>query len=354
MDPIFLPQNTSALDRWNDGATRIVIWEFAFALIHVIVASSYFPRSSDFEHSHPPMTKTKLAVAVPTIFLPLASRIPSWQLFYHPVKIRNSLTGRYKPGKSTTKPSIFSFFQILQLTACSWLAGYDFVVFSARRFWFWFSFLFGFMLALTGTIYGLVGITRFFFPGPVRLTLPHFHAPANGEVYSNSTIEHCALERAYQQHLPNDATDPGYMVATSAIDHQLDDDYISLSQLQRTEQTYVGQQNIQDPEDDVTAREAGSSENSTRHRQIRSGHSPNSPVMPRFRWQEQVGARNGGVTFWGPVISSVTLLTWWMIYYKWLIRNSYNSPERLRYVFYRHRQLTLSRIHMEKALLTPV
>jgi hypothetical protein len=95
MDFIFLSQSTSALDRWSDRAIRIVLWELVLAVALVLGASSYFPKPSEFEYDHPPMNKIKLAVAVPTIFLPLGSCMTSWLPLFRRVILRNvSRTGK--------------------------------------------------------------------------------------------------------------------------------------------------------------------------------------------------------------------------------------------------------------------
>jgi hypothetical protein len=331
MDYFFLPQSISALDRWSDRAIRIVHWEFVLALSSVIAASSYFPKPSESEFDHPPMTKANLAVALPTIFLPLASCVTSWQSSCHRVRVRTSLTGKHASTRAPTKPLIYSSFQILQLIACSWVAAHDFVILSARSPWFWFSLVGELVPALAGTIYGLVGIARFFFAGSAQLA-PHRHRSSTaGEEYSDDTIEHCALERAYKQQLPDDATDPDLAVAAPADGHQPNGGDILLSQLRHEETTYTRPRNIPDLENNATAQDLGASQTLDRNVQTRSRHSISPPTRPRFRWQEQTGARNGGTTFWAPIVATLSLISIWSAYYKWLVRNSYYSPELMRY-----------------------
>ena len=296
MDFIFLPQSTSALDRWSDRAIRIVLWEIVLAGALVLVASSYFPKPSEFEYDHPPMNKTKLAVAVPTIFLPLGSCMTSWLPLFRRVILRNfSRTGKDASTRVLAKPLTYSSFQILQLLACSFLAGHDFVILSARRPWFWFSLVGSFMPALAGTIYGLVGIARFLFSGSAPLTLHRYHSPTTTEEYSDAPIENCALESAYQQQLSNGIRHP-------------------------------------ELETNATAHEPGTARSQTQARddQTRS-QNPISPLTgPRFRWQEQSGARNGGSAFWTPMAAISSLLAIWGFYYKWLMRNAHYSPELIR------------------------
>jgi hypothetical protein len=296
MDYIFLPQSTSALDRWSDRAIRIVYWEIGLELGLVVAASSYFPKPSEFEYDHPPMNKIKLAVAVPTIFLPLGSCMTSWLPLFRRVKVRNfSRTGEDASTRVPAKPLTYSSFQILQLLACSFLAAHDFVILSARRPWFWLSLVGSFMPALAGTIYGLVGIARFLFSGSALLTLHRYHSPTTTEEYSDAPIENCALESAYQQQLSNGIRHP-------------------------------------DLETNATAHEPGTARSQTpaRDNQTRS-RNPISPLTwPRFRWQEQSGARNGGRAFWTPIATTSSLPSIWGFYYTWLSRNAHHSPELIR------------------------
>jgi hypothetical protein len=270
--------------------------EIVLALLLVVTESSYFPKGSEFEYDHPPMNKIKLAVAVPTIFLPLGSCMTSWLPLFRRVKVRNfSRTGKDASTRVPAKPLTYSSFQILQLLACSFLAAHDFVILSARSSWFWFSLVGSFMPALAGTIYGLVGIARFLFSGSAPLTLHRYHFPTTTEEYSDAPIENCALESAYQQQFSNGIRHP-------------------------------------ELETNATAHETGTARSQTRARDNQNrSQNPISPLTrPRFRWQEQSGARNGGNAFMTSISVTSSLLTTWGWYYIWLLRNAHHSPELIR------------------------
>ena len=318
----FHTQSTSALDRWRDRAIGIARGESLLAFGLVILGSSYYPKPSEFEYNHPPMTRTKLAVALPTIFLPVASCYAAGISTRHRVRIQHTLVGKPPPTRARVKPLIYSSFQILQLIACSFLAAYDFVRFSARRRWFHYSLAGLVMPALAGTIFGLVGIARFLFAGSAHLTLRRYRSPTAGEEYSDDAIEHCALEQAYQQQLPENVTEPELAGAGPADGYLLHGESILYSQLRHEETECTRPQNNQHPENNATTQEPDTSQTLIRDDQIRSRHPASPRTQPRFRWQEQTGVHNGGRAFWAPISVTTWLAGSWFNYYKWLIRHS--------------------------------
>lgn len=326
---ILLPKSASVLDQWSDRAIRISCWEGWLAMLRVVVSFVIYSERLGFQYEDPLMPYSNWLVAIPTIFLPMASCSPSLLGWYRSLGVRRPPGTNDASQRVPVEPLYFCLFQLLQLAACTWLTAYNFVQFSTRTVDFWLSLVCCLIPASTGFTYALVGMARLYFAGAAQRTLRRQNMVI--DEYLDHTVEHGPLEQAYQQQQADEAVGSDITVTiqpdgSSPATHEAQMQHLQHQDLQHHESHDTNRQDAGAARQEVEdARAQG--------RQERDGPPP--PVSPlpevRFRWQEASGIRNGSYDIWSPITGAAGSSVIWGVWYKYIMRSSSFSPELARY-----------------------
>lgn len=320
---IFLPHRASALDRWSDRAFRICNWQWTLAFANMLLGftAPLMETNRGSYHNDPFPTPWRPSLLIPTVILPLVSGLVEFRKL-----------GLRRISTVPIRPLCFVPIQLLHLVICAFLFAYNYVEQSVESFWLWLSFVSCFLPAVAGSIYALIGVSRFYLKNTNQQLIDSTQVVMTE--YSDDSPANCPLEHIYQElHTSAFEENPG---------SETDESLPERSNIVHTRTQPSRFQSrppmslldlLQQDHGDITDTGLANRQASPLEDQTTTTVSQIPPRRVRFRWQEREAARNAGASVWVPLSSIISIYMLWKLLDKLAghdIQNPHNSPALLR------------------------